>query len=66
MSFYIVCQKKRNNPRMDVRICQKKCDMKDDCEEYLAFHKAAIQNKDIHLTAKSQSIELELALENIS
>ena len=25
MPYYIVCQKKRNNPRMDVRICQKKC-----------------------------------------
>ena len=34
MSYYIVCQKKRNNPRMDIRICDKKCDLKDECAEY--------------------------------
>jgi hypothetical protein len=38
MSLYIVCQKKRNNPRMDVRICQKKCDMKDGCKEFLSHN----------------------------
>jgi hypothetical protein len=38
MTAYIVCQKKRNNPRMDVRICQKKCDMKDGCKEFLSHN----------------------------
>jgi hypothetical protein len=33
---YIVCQKKRNNPRMDIRICMAKCDLKDDCLEFQA------------------------------
>lgn len=34
MPIYIVCRKKRNNPRMDVRICEMKCNMKDDCGEF--------------------------------
>jgi len=33
---YIVCQKKSSNPRVDIRICEKKCDMKNDCEEYIS------------------------------
>ena len=60
MSFYIVCQKKRNNPRMDVRICQKKCALKDDCKEYISFYRVASQNKDIPLPVESQSHHIEL------
>ena len=45
MSDYIVCHKKRNNPRMNVRICQKKCQLKDDCKEYIAFQKVGIQSR---------------------
>ena len=45
MSYYIVCTKKRNNPRMDVRICQKKCHEKDECKAYLTFLKIAAINK---------------------
>ncbi|MBN1103781.1 MAG: hypothetical protein JXL84_10245 [Deltaproteobacteria bacterium] len=36
MPVYIVCRKKRNNPRMDVRICELKCAFKDECEEFKA------------------------------
>ena len=32
MSDYIVCQKKRNNPRMDVRICERRCPQKGKVE----------------------------------
>ena len=64
MASYIVCHKKRNNPRMDVRICQKKCDLKDDCQEYqeyISFHKIAIQSKDILLVPETQPLQVELA-----
>ncbi|MBN2125951.1 MAG: hypothetical protein JW821_16760 [Deltaproteobacteria bacterium] len=36
MSRYIVCHRKRNNPRMDIRICEKKCPVKDECKDFLA------------------------------
>jgi hypothetical protein len=61
MSSYIVCQKKRNNPRMDVRICQKKCDLKDDCPEYLSFQKIAVQSKNIIIVPETQPLQAELA-----
>ncbi len=61
MSFYIVCQKKRNNPRMDIRICQKKCDLKDSCTEYLAYQRPTIQDNDLPLNSESRSIPMELA-----
>jgi len=65
MPFYIVCQKKKNNPRMDVRICQKKCELKDDCKEYIAFHNIAVQKEDPPISAESQSIQMELAWDKI-
>ena len=34
MPVYIVCHKKRNNPRVDVRICELKCQLKSDCKEF--------------------------------
>jgi len=41
MSDYIYCTRKKNNPRINVRVCQKKCIFRDDCKEYLA-HKATV------------------------
>jgi hypothetical protein len=38
---YLVCQKKRNNHRMNIQICAKKCDIKDECKEFQALHKGA-------------------------
>lgn len=66
MPHYIVCQKKRNNPRMDIRICQKKCDLKNDCKEYLAFDELPIHDNDISLSGEQQSIQLRLALDAVS
>ena len=37
MSQYIVCLKKRNKPRMDIRICIARCAIKDDCEEIQVY-----------------------------
>jgi len=61
MSQYIVCQKKRNNPRMDVRICEKKCPIKDDCEAYLTCNKILVQNKNAAIPTESQTVELSAA-----
>ena len=36
MSQYIVCYKKRNNPRMDIRVCEQKCPVKEECKEFTA------------------------------
>jgi hypothetical protein len=56
MSNYIVCHKKRNNPRMDVRICQAKCDLKDDCKEYISYVKVLAQDKNPALSADSPAV----------
>lgn len=45
MSTFLVCHKKRNNPRIDIRICLKKCDLKDDCKEFQNCQKTVIQNE---------------------
>jgi hypothetical protein len=59
MSTYIVCHKKRNNPRMNVRICEKKCDLRNECQEYLSYRRADDRKKnDILLTSESQPLPL--------
>ncbi len=61
MLFYVVCQKKRNNPRMDTRICQQKCDLKNDCKEYLSIHQTIDHNTGIPFIKGTQSISLKAA-----
>ena len=61
MSFYIVCQKKRNNPRMHVQICQKKCDLKDDCKDYISYSKNFFDNKNSAIPIEPQPVNLEAA-----
>jgi hypothetical protein len=41
MADYIFCMKKKNTPRIDVRICEKKCPYKEECQEYLAYQNSA-------------------------
>lgn len=55
MAYYIVCRKKRNNPRMNVRICQQKCDLKDDCKEYISHTKILVQNETAPLSIEPRS-----------
>ena len=55
MSTYLVCHKKRNNPRIDIRICMKKCDLKDDCKEFQNCQKTIIQNEAQSLPVVEQS-----------
>ena len=57
MPNYIVCQKKRNNPRMDIRICEKKCDQKDNCDEYLSIHKITSQEGSTDLQVENGSFQ---------
>jgi hypothetical protein len=58
MSFYIVCQKKRNNPRMDVRICQKKCDLKDGCKEFVSYNRSETRNAGLPMPVEQQGVQL--------
>ncbi len=39
MADYLFCLRKKNNPRIDVRICQEKCPYKNACPEFLAYEK---------------------------
>lgn len=61
MPDYIVCQKKRNNPRMDVRICERKCLQKEECKEYLAHLRLLPQDARPSLEADAPPLELEAA-----
>ena len=61
MPDYIVCQKKRNNPRIDVRICERKCTLKGECKEYLAYHRLAPQGAQPCPRTDSPPVELEAA-----
>jgi hypothetical protein len=61
MPDYIVCQKKRNNPRMDVRICERRCPDKGECKEYLAHDRVAPQSAQPALQADAPPLELKAA-----
>jgi hypothetical protein len=37
MADYIYCLRKKNNPRIDVRICEAKCPFKEECAEFIAY-----------------------------
>lgn len=47
MADYIFCMRKKNNPRIDVRICQKKCPFKDECPEFLDYQRNSIDQSSI-------------------
>jgi hypothetical protein len=34
---YILCQRKRNLPRIDVRICEARCSERDICKDFQKF-----------------------------
>lgn len=61
MSYYVVCQKKRNNPRMDIRVCNKKCDIKDECAEYQSSSKILPQNDTVTQLPGIENIQMEAA-----
>jgi hypothetical protein len=45
MSNYLVCYKKRNNPRIDIRICLHKCHLKGECREFQNYQKEAVRRE---------------------
>ena len=61
MTDYIVCQKKRNNPRMNVRVCQHKCPDKETCEAYISRHGTGPEAKQTPLDKQPRSIEIGAA-----
>ena len=61
MPDYIVCQKKRNNPRMDIRICERRCPQKGECKEYIAHHRVVPEGAQPSPQADAPPIELEAA-----
>jgi len=61
MPDYVVCQKKRNNPRMDVRICERRCAEKGECKEYLARNRVPLQAAQTSPQVEAPALELEAA-----
>ncbi len=53
MADYIVCQKKRNTPRIDVRICEKKCPLKEACEAYKAYLRQTFDHRQIPVSPET-------------
>lgn len=37
MSSYILCHRKRNLPRVDVRVCEQRCQDREVCKEFRAY-----------------------------
>ena len=59
MADYIVCHKKRNAPRMNVRICEAKCPLKNECKEYMGYlMKASVIHKPIPVSAEAPATAL--------
>lgn len=52
MADYIVCHKKRNAPRINIRICQEKCPFKNECQDYSSYLKVSVSQKPIPLSAE--------------
>ena len=58
MNNYVVCQKKRNSPRLNVRICQEKCPLKDECKEYMAYIEVSTGQKKVLVSPGSHGLAL--------
>ncbi len=62
MPVYVVCRKKRNNPRMDVRICELKCDLREECNEFKTRQcSAPLPKQGTSTSADHPRVELEAA-----
>jgi hypothetical protein len=46
---------------MDIRICERKCPEKEECKEYLAYHRVAPQDAQPALQADAPPLELKAA-----
>jgi hypothetical protein len=54
MAEYVVCQKKRNSPRLSIQICMEKCPDKDACDQYQARLKKDIVQPEPSLFQESR------------
>lgn len=52
MADYIVCHRKRNSPRLNVRVCREKCPYKENCKEYLDYLKMRVPDSNAPLFRK--------------
>jgi hypothetical protein len=43
MAIYLTCEKKRNAPRMDVRVCEHKCEQKGKCQQFQGYLKSLVE-----------------------
>ena len=64
MVDYIVCQKKRSSPRLNVRVCQEKCPLRDECTEYMNYLKISVKQKEIPLRDEGSTALIGQALES--
>jgi hypothetical protein len=61
MANYIVCNKKRNAPRLNVRFCHEKCPLKSDCKEYLTYLKLPLDPKQMSVSTERSSTSPSLS-----
>ena len=47
MADYLFCTRKKNTPRIDVRICQNRCTYKEECREYLAYRRRSEEQSSV-------------------
>jgi hypothetical protein len=43
---------------MDVRICQKKCDLKDGCKEFLSYNSSDAKDVNIQLPVEQHGLQM--------
>jgi len=43
---------------MDVRICEKKCELKDECKEFLAFHRSTTKEVNLQIPVEPQTAQM--------
>jgi hypothetical protein len=54
---YIICNKRRGNPKINVEVCRRKCQFTEECEAYTNYLQAASLEDpvdvDSHATVRS-------------
>ena len=61
MAAYVVCHKKRNAPRLNTRICQEKCPLKNECKEYLSTLNGALKQGQVPVDPERPAVVLPIS-----
>ena len=61
MARYIVCHRKRNTPRVDIRICERKCPYRNQCEDFIATRQTPSASASIAPENDPTGLKLEAA-----